>query len=67
MSRHHSEHIGALIAAILEPAKAGGLETERAEQIYEDLMSSIASLGHGAAFDALLNDILIKWAKPLMH
>ncbi|GEM_PF-3177174 len=39
-----SEEVSALMRAILEPAMAGGLSEERAREIYEDILSSIANL-----------------------
>jgi len=60
-----SHEISVLIVAIMQPAMAGGLPEERAEEIYEEIMSNIASLGKDkdgiTAFQSLLDDILKKW------
>jgi hypothetical protein len=39
-----SSEISVLIRAILEPAMAGGMPEERAKEIYDDILSSIANL-----------------------
>jgi hypothetical protein len=60
-----SDEISVLIASILQPVMAGGLSEERAAEIYEEIMSNIASLGKDkngkTAFQTLLDDILKKW------
>ena len=65
-----AEEISSLIAAILQPAMAGGVSEKRAEEIYNEIMSNIASLGKNTdgntAFQTLLDDILQKWY-PLLN
>jgi hypothetical protein len=60
-----SHEISVLIAAIMQPVMAGGLSAERAEEIYEEIMGNIASLGTDedgkTAFQTLLDDIISKW------
>ena len=60
-----ADEISVLIYSILQPAIAGGVSEERAEEIYNEIMSNIASLGTGkdgnTAFQILLDDILNKW------
>jgi hypothetical protein len=60
-----SHEISTLIASILQPAMAGGISEKRAEEIYNEIMSNIASLGKdkegNTAFQTLLDDILRKW------
>lgn len=60
-----ADEISVLIATLLQPVMAGGLSEKRAEQIYEEIMSHIASLGKDkdghTAFQGLLDDILKKW------
>lgn len=60
-----SDEISVLVYSIFQPVIAGGMPEERAEELYEEIMSSIASLGKdkdgNTAFQTLLNDILTKW------
>ena len=60
-----SDKISVLIYSILQPAIAGGVPEKRAEEIYNEIMSNIASLGKDkdgqTAFQRLLNNILKKW------
>jgi hypothetical protein len=60
-----ADEISVLIYSILQPAIAGGVSEERAKEIYEVIMSNIASLGKdkdgNTAFQSLLADILHKW------
>ena len=61
-----SKEIATLLAAVLEPARAGGLSDTRASEIYDEIMSSIANLGSSiegkTAFETLRDDLLEKWA-----
>lgn len=62
------KEIGSVVATLLEPAQAGGMPKERAEPIYEDILSYIASLdSKGRAFEDVLADLLEKWARPLLE
>ena len=60
-----SHEIAILINAIMQPAMAGGLSNERAEAMYEGIMSNIANLkglkNGKTAFESLRDDILEKW------
>jgi hypothetical protein len=60
-----SDEISVLVFSILQPVIAGGLSEERAEEIYAEIMSNIASLGKDkdgrTAFQMLLDNILEKW------
>lgn len=61
-----SDAIMVVVRAVLEPAMAGGMSEARAKAIYEEIMSSIASLGTLTtgltAFETLRDDLLNKWA-----
>ena len=60
-----ADEISVLVYSILQPAIAGGVPEKRAEEIYNEIMSNIASLEKGkdgnTAFQSLLDDILHKW------
>jgi hypothetical protein len=60
-----ADEISVLVYSILQPAIAGGVPKKRAEEIYNEIMSNIASLGKdkdgNTAFQSLLDDILHKW------
>ncbi len=59
-----SEEISVLIRAILEPAMAGGMSEERAKEIYEEILSSIANLEEledgRTVFQWLADEILLR-------
>jgi hypothetical protein len=61
-----SDAISTLLHAVLQPAIAGGLPEARAEELYEEILSSIANLGTLSdgltAFETLRDDLLEKWA-----
>lgn len=66
-----SDAISTLIVSIMQPAMAGGMTEEHSMEIYEEIMSSIASLGvlttGQTAFETLRDDILDKWAMHFMR
>lgn len=61
-----SDEISVVVWALLQPAMAGGMSEKRAQALYEEIMSSIASLGTLTTgltgFETLRNDLLDKWA-----
>ena len=61
-----SEAIATLVWSLLQPAMAGGMTEKRAQALYEEVMSSIASLGTLTTgltgFETLRNELLDKWA-----
>lgn len=60
-----SEEISALMRAILEPAMAGGLSEEKAKEIYDDILSSIANLEEledgRTVFQWLADEVLLRF------
>ncbi len=60
-----SEEISALMRAILEPAMAGGLSEEKAMEIYDDILSSIANLEEledgRTVFQWLADEVLLRF------
>jgi len=60
-----SQEIASSIMAILQPAMAGGLPEERAEQIFNEILGSIDNLegvvDGKTAFQLLLENITSKW------
>jgi hypothetical protein len=60
-----ADEISVLVYSILQPVIAGGVPEKRAEEIYNEIMSNISSLGKdkdgNTAFQSLLDDILHKW------
>ncbi|MFA6925316.1 MAG: hypothetical protein WC223_13805 [Bacteroidales bacterium] len=59
--------IAELIFIIMQPAIAGGISEKEAEIIYNKILSNICKLHESQSqFNILLEDILNKWALPII-
>ncbi len=56
-----------LVTAILQPAIAGGIEEQKAKEIYNQITEAISNVHKSEnQFNTLLEDIINKWAIPII-